>query len=524
MARLSILSVLFFAAASLSAPNYGKNNNPPCRFAPLYSQDDVLEHPHDFARDFLYWEGHFHQNNVGYNTANAMTYDGTLLDPTTGLATEKHPFSAASKESIHIMLLAHALDGDADAARFLAPNQSKEAAQRLAFQIMQTKLNTYLTFNATYPGFGGFLPWFLADKTVLTPTLDWVNRVPALDNGELIWAVYAAVEVLGESSQKERKDLAKGWQRWLDYTKRNAARVFYAGAGTVCAVTTIKDQALPVGDAGQSYKCEGSGTLNDPYEGELFMWWLYFFGGLSNADKQALLAVKRPQLVRKEYQMGNIGPITVQEGFWFSAHEQWKLLELPYLSIPLVQRLFLNAERVRTCNSAIQHIPGMFASVNNSTDSSGQIIGYISDAGIPSISNQTTFELDVVTPYSVFPVMLFDRGVAFAWWLDMAKGKKMQNPYGSTESTRVDGTAVSSFVSWDSKITTVVAYLGGVAEFAASKMKRDAIYDEFIDVTQREYEMKFSQPLNGERQPPCLPAATVPDAGLVDYTQCSKGS
>ncbi|KAK5004660.1 hypothetical protein LTR16_006223, partial [Cryomyces antarcticus] len=98
MARLSILSVLFFAAASLSAPNYGKNNNPPCRFAPLYSQDDVLEHPHDFARDFLYWEGHFHQNNVGYNTANAMTYDGTLLDPTTGLATEKHPFSAASKE------------------------------------------------------------------------------------------------------------------------------------------------------------------------------------------------------------------------------------------------------------------------------------------------------------------------------------------------------------------------------------------------------------------------------------------
>jgi hypothetical protein len=74
-----------------------------------------------------------------------------------------------------------------------------------------------------------------------------------------------------------------------------------------------------------------------------------------------------------------------------------------------VKRLFLNAERVRTCNSVVTHNPGMFASVNNSTDSSGQIIGYISDAGIPSISNQTTFELDVITPYSVFPVMLFEQ-------------------------------------------------------------------------------------------------------------------
>jgi hypothetical protein len=54
--------------------------------------------------------------------------------------------------------------------------------------------------------------------------------------------------------------------------------------------------------------------LNDPYEGELFTWWLYFFGGLSQKDKDLLWEVKRPQLVSVEYNMGGVGPITVQKG------------------------------------------------------------------------------------------------------------------------------------------------------------------------------------------------------------------
>jgi hypothetical protein len=308
-------------------------------------------------------------------------------------------------------------------------------------------------------------------------------------------------------------------------------------------VTDIHDMTLPPNDPAQTYKCEGTGTLNDPYEGELFTWWLYFFGGLSANDKVAIWAVKRPQLVSVEYKMGGIGPITVQEGrcsiaitytstlscsfhinaaipgFWFSAHEQWKVLELPYYDVDLVRRLFLNAERARTCNSVVTHNPGMFASVNNSTDSSGQIIGYISDAGIPSISIQTMFELDVITPYSVFPVLLFDKGVGLVWWWNMVRAKKMQNPYGSTESTRIDGTAISSFVSWDSKITTVNALLGGVTDFTRQKMKSDGIYGEFIAITQREYGRVFTS-LKGEDQPLCLPKDSVPDKGLQDYKNC----
>ena len=46
----------------------------------------------------LYWEGKFHQNDTAYNVANGMSYDGTQLDWNTGVKSDKHPFSAASKE------------------------------------------------------------------------------------------------------------------------------------------------------------------------------------------------------------------------------------------------------------------------------------------------------------------------------------------------------------------------------------------------------------------------------------------
>jgi hypothetical protein len=60
--------------------------------------EQVLEDPDSFEWDLLYWEGKFHQNDVSYNSANGMSYDGTQLDLDTGERTKKHPFSAASKE------------------------------------------------------------------------------------------------------------------------------------------------------------------------------------------------------------------------------------------------------------------------------------------------------------------------------------------------------------------------------------------------------------------------------------------
>ncbi|CZR60559.1 related to GPI anchored protein [Phialocephala subalpina] len=325
-------------------------------------------------------------------------------------------------------------------------------------------------------------------------------KMADLVHSELIWAVYSAVQI------------------------------FYIGNGVVCAVTDLANQTFQVDDPRQNYTCEGSGTLNDPYEGELFAWWLYFFGGLSDNDKNLLWEVKRPQLVSVEYDMGAVGSITVQKGKSTDKSLKEHVLRSGRILVLQPRAMESNGdavlrrrhrERVRTCNSVVTKVPGMFASVNNSTDpTTGQIIGYISNAGIPSISNQTVQELDVITPYSVFPLVLFDEAVGMAWWKNMADGKKMQNPYGSSESTRIDGTATSSFVSWDSKITTVNAILGGIGDFAREKMKRDGVYDEFIYILNREYGAVFTE-LKGEDVALCLPAEQVPDRGLADYTGCS---
>ncbi|CAI7565174.1 unnamed protein product [Penicillium glandicola] len=512
--------VLTWAALVNALPSTsGRTTEPSCRFAHDYSQKQILQDPTAFINDMLYWEGKFHQNNISYNSNNGFSYDGTNIDWVTGEATVKHSFSAASKESLQIMLYTHAIAGSAEAARFLSP-ENTAAAPQIAASIMQKKLQTYLRFNETYPGFGGFLPWVNSDTQEITPESDWANRVPSLDNGELIWAVYGFIQALENTGNKNYRELAQKWQVWLDYTKTTAASIFYLGDGRVCAVIDIEDQSLPVNHVNQSYVCEDGNLLDDPFEGEIFTFWLQFFGGLSEADKEALWEVKRAKLISVDYEMGNFGPITVQKGYWFSSHETWKVMEMPYYDIDIVRRVFKNAERVRTCNSVATKVPGMFASINNITDpSTGDVTGYISNAGIPSISNQTVQELDVITPYSVFPTILFDKAVGLAWWRNMVVAKKMQNIYGSTESTRVDGTGVSALLTWDSKVTTVVAILGGVSDFVRQRMKAENVYDEFVDIIETEYSRVFTH-LKGEDVDFCLPQETVPDVGLVDFTFC----
>jgi hypothetical protein len=81
----------------------------------------------------------------------------------------------------------------------------------------------------------------------------------------------------------------------------------------------------------------------------------------------------------------------------------------------------------------------MFPSVNNSTDpTTGQIVGYISNAGIPSIVNQTVQELDVIISYSVFTVVLVDNAIGMAWWKNMAEGKQMLSDQPQNFATSVN--------------------------------------------------------------------------------------
>lgn len=362
---------------------------------------------------------------------------------------------------------------------------------------------------------------------------------------ELLWAVYAAVHVLEQSDRPDFQYLGRSWQIWLDYAKSTASRVFYNGTGRVCAVASIANQSLEPADIAQTYTCEGTQLLNDPHEGELFTWWLHFFGKLSLIDRDALWATKRPRLASTQYTGSVVNtsaseprmidyaghsilsppipPITLQKGSWFSAREQWKLLMLPYRSIYLLERIYKNAERARTCNSVLMSNPGMFANVHNVTDNfRGHSYGDTFTAGIPSISKHTTQRLDIITPYSVFPTILFNQSIGLAWYKNMLDAAGSQTPYGSAESLRRDGTGVSRLVSWESKVTTVIALLDGVSTFVRQKMEADGIYGDFVATTTEEYRRVFNPMfIKGEEIEFCLPRVEVPKTGLVrEYTMC----
>lgn len=98
--------------------------------------------------------------------------------------------------------------------------------------------------------------------------------------------------------------------------------VFYRGSGKICAVTSIANQSLVLHDPAQSYLCEGLDNpdpnanpfLNDPYEGQGFMLWLFFFGGFTSSERDMMWQVKRERLVQVQWERNGFEPVSVQRG------------------------------------------------------------------------------------------------------------------------------------------------------------------------------------------------------------------
>jgi hypothetical protein len=213
----------------------------------------------------------------------------------------------------------------------------------------------------------------------LQPTPDWSNpyRVPALDNGELVWAVLAAAVALRDARGQD--GLAARYEAWFECMATSATTVFYAGNGTVAPVTRILNISAPLSRS----NCEQlPGSLNDPYEGETMTVLLDLFGDLTPEERGQLWAAKQPQLRAINFSIPT-GILTVQEGFWFSSHEQWKTMLLPYLGIEAVRAVFANCERARTWDAQLSGVPGLFASVSDvAAGTSIDLPDYISAAGV----------------------------------------------------------------------------------------------------------------------------------------------
>lgn len=164
------------------------------------------------------------------------------------------------------------------------------------------------------------------------------------------------------------------------------------------------------------------------------------------------------------------GPITVQRGWRFSAHELWKYMILPYTDNALVAQVLANGEKARTWNSKLKKIPGLMGSCYCWN---GQ---YKDTYGIRSISMGYVEPLPdemMVTAYGAMPLMIANRGYGLAWHRAMMGRPEAQTMMGSIEASQAFGYKVASKVSWDTKVTADLAALGGTVALTRSVINAD---------------------------------------------------
>ncbi|KAF2071198.1 hypothetical protein CYY_007484 [Polysphondylium violaceum] len=519
----------------------GSSNSNACRFAPLYSMNDILENEesiNSFIENVLYWEGNFQTDGVGINIATGYTYDGHALDYSTGEIASYglHNFSAPSKESIHLGMLARALIStnginvpnalDFFHVKVNQTQQEKETIYKSGNQnldnvitILYRKIKTYEDFLQNYPGYGGFMPWVSVDDNGISPIPGyWTGRVPGLDNGEMIWGIYSVYNILISNSTYSTNypDLGQRYKSYFDTLASNAIMMFYNSNGYISSVTSIKDIfAQPTAD---NYQNDG-GYLDDPYEGELLTVFMDLFCQWPSRQALDQVWINKRTLLQSTVFSTPKGDITVQKGWWFSSHEQWKYLMLPYQSIDINRRIFLNGERARTWFSFINEYPGLFASVTN-VSLPNDNPNYVSATGIQSISFETILTNDLMTPYGSFPLFLTgEPSLGLSWYYNMLIAPAMQNPYGSTESFNPQGTEISPVITWDSKITTVLSIVGGLADVNGIFLAIDGKLDRFQYIINREWSLAFPN-IQGEDLPFMYPQVQTP-MKLNDFSMCN---
>jgi hypothetical protein len=506
------------------------SQQPTCRFAKQVSIDRLLNdnsYQHQFIMNMTYWEGKFATDGIGLDIKSGLTFDGHGIDYNSGeLHDPQHTFSAASKECIHLALSALALNGNPYAQNFVKSSiqGQKQSLDDYIVTILTNKINSYEDFNRRYPGFGGYVPWYSIVNGKMELLWDWTDRVPSLDNAEMVWGLFAVAQALSTSGHV---DLANRYWKYIQLLADTSLVVFYEGEGRIRCVTKILN--ITAQPSVGNYKSDGVCYLDDPYEGELmaFFFDLYSDWTANNytiSEREKIWVEKRAKLQQAKY-TSKLGPIDVERGWWYSSHEKWKYLMMPYLDVPINRKVFINGERARARFSYEKGYGGLFASVTDVSQPGNYDPGYISATGIQEIAFMFVQTNSLVTPYGAYPLMIDEetRPYGLAWYAAMLKGSKMQGPFGSTEATNMNGTLISPVNTWDSKITSVLAVCGGVGDLVRDALKHDGTYARFTSIIEKEWGRVFNSELRGQDIPFVGPAVTIPSV-LPDFTSCTTSN
>jgi len=107
----------------------------------------------------------------------------------------------------------------------------------------------------------------------------------------------------------------------------------------------------------------------------------------------------------------------------------------------------------------------------------------------------------------------------------MISAPRMQSAYGSVEAININGTEISPLTTWDSKITTVLAMLGGVGSITKRGLQNEkddffeSLYQRFVNILNVEYAMEFGELDNilGDVYDYAAPISSVPVDMLTDW-------
>ena len=510
-----------------------------CRFAKEFEDADWYnpQTRADFMANVMRVERRFFGEAaaLAFDPDTGMTYDGVGLDYQTGDVQHEtlRTFSAPSKEALHLSLLALALQPADDVPAELATVLPLLYSSDEALDILEKKARTMEDFDARFPGFGGFMPWFCSRgineagycKTLtepgarMMPVSGWEKRLPGLDNGQLAFGTVAVVHALKRRATQEGASsrfaqLARRWEARLERMKASVVSLFYNGAGLVRMVSELDNITVDVAKNASNAHNENGLFLWDAFEGEMIVLFMDIFGNWTKypnngeEDRKMMWTIKAEHVEPVVYTAADNTKMVLQKGYWFSAHEQWKTLQLPYMDIPLVRHLFANGEFARLENSVQQELPGLMASVNAPNGVQCDAHPYCSAVGIQALAEEPVFsfkEDTVLTPYAAFPSILVD-SAGLAWYNHMLAMPRVQTPVGSIESFTDTGKAVAPMATWDAKATTILAMLGGTGPLLRNYMQEQGVYGVFEDRVKSMYGPVFEPVI----------AAVMPNKASID--------
>eukprot|EP00928_Gymnodinium_smaydae_P028111 TRINITY_DN21529_c4_g1_i1.p1 TRINITY_DN21529_c4_g1~~TRINITY_DN21529_c4_g1_i1.p1 ORF type:complete len:770 (+),score=165.45 TRINITY_DN21529_c4_g1_i1:134-2311(+) len=503
-----------------------------CRFGPSFDWRARLQTDgaaqEAYIQQVLSWDGRFATPGLGL-TASFLTKDHVTLDAE-GRAASSGFYTAASKESLHLAMLALVLDRRALAWHWMANASDAAHAAKLALERLERIIEAYEALHAKAPGLGGFLPWCAVGDSGFEVDVTTAVELPALDNGQLAWSMQAVATVLRAAAQSDESvaKLAVRFEARVQLLSSTAKLLFFdASRHTIFSMVKVLDPKAPAAVDNRV----GWGELGDPYEGVLMVMFVDLLGDWSGEENEGiemrdrLWRLAQMNQVAVPYEAEGLagGPITVQRGWRFSSHELWAYLVLPYLDDPLMLRLLRNGERARTWHSRLRGIPGLLASAY---DVDGR---YVDRFGVHSVSMGYEEPADselMVTPYAAFPLMLADRGAGLAWHHAMLSRPRMQSLLGSVEASAAFGArpGVARKVSWDTKVTADLAALGGLGPLLGRFLNASGRLPRFAALLAALHAPAFAT-LEGEAvpfaPPPSLEEVSYED---LDWASCARSS